>query len=220
MRLDVSTLSAAQLHELHRRVYLAGISFRQVQHQLLVPSPRSNEVVEILGELTSEAPEDDEPFDPNPFVRLPIRGIGMPAARWQRWMGAGIDALLIWLVALVARGAGWGWPVALALSGTVMVLMTSFVGATPGKLATGTRVVHIDTGSFPPLPNSLARWATPYAAGFLTILGKPGVAVATIVYFGSVVLVLFASDGRAVHDLVAGTIVVREGAGVGRFPRS
>jgi uncharacterized RDD family membrane protein YckC len=215
VRLDVSTLSGAQLHELHGRIYHAGISFRQVQHDLLVPALRSNEVVDILGALTAEAPEDDEPFDPNPYVRVPISGIGVPAARWQRLTGAVLDGLLIVVVDGMFRRMGWGWPVTLAVTGAVIVVMVTLIGASPGKLVAGTRVVHIDTGRFPSLLNSALRWATPYAAGFLVVLGKPGIAVAVVVYFGSVLLVLFAWDGRAVHDLVAATIVVSSADGVG-----
>jgi uncharacterized RDD family membrane protein YckC len=87
-----------------------------------------------------------------------------------------------------------GWLIALLLGLTNFVLFPMFSGQTLGKMLTGLRVVNMK-GEFPTFSKLLLRHSVGY---FLTLLtGGLG-------FLFSV----FNLKGRALHDLLAGTIVI------------
>lgn len=87
-----------------------------------------------------------------------------------------------------------GWLIALLIGLTNFVIFPMFSGQTLGKFLTGLRVVNID-GDFPSFGKLLLRHSIGY---FLTLLtGGLG-------FLFSV----FNIKGRALHDLLAGTIVI------------
>lgn len=94
--------------------------------------------------------------------------------------------------------------IAWALAIAAVVASVYFIGfeasrwqATPGKRAFGLRVLAMDGSSL-----SLARAAGRHFAGSLSWL---------TLNIGHA-LALFRRDGRALHDLIAGTVVIRRGA--------
>ena len=88
--------------------------------------------------------------------------------------------------------------------------MVAAFGASPGKFAVGTRVMEVHSGRRPRLRSSALRWATPFVLSVAGLVAPGWGGVLLVVgELASAVLVLFSPDGRAVHDLVAGTIVVR-----------
>lgn len=205
---DVSPLDRGQSAEFQRRLHAARISFVMAAGCVYVPVPRADDARDLLAVLSAEAPGDDSPFDENPFHRVEVRGLGTPAARWRRLVGALVDGMVFGalVVACVELGAsaGIGW----ALVGVVTVLMTWSIGATPGKLAVGTRVRDVGTGENPNPWRAALRWGTPWIGGLLAAVVPLGPILLYLGYLFSVTLVLFSSDGRGVHDLVAGTVVV------------
>jgi len=209
-RLDISTLSSSQSYELQQRLDRADIRFAIVRDELLVGIPQADDARDLMAAMADEQPGDDEPYDPNPFARPQLAGLGRPASRLQRLGGAVIDSLLFGVLArtAVVAGASW-WAVAVA-QGLVITGMVAAFGASPGKFALGSRVVDVHTGRRPRLRSSALRWATPFVlavAGF--VAPRWGGVLLLLGELASAVLVLFSPDGRAVHDLVAGTIVVR-----------
>lgn len=78
-----------------------------------------------------------------------------------------------------------------------LVLLAGFTGKTVGKWATGLRVELID-GDNPGVGRAALRHFVGYPLSFLTLgLGF--------------LISAFSTRGRALHDLIAGTIVVRDG---------
>ncbi|MEO1065158.1 MAG: RDD family protein [Actinomycetota bacterium] len=75
-------------------------------------------------------------------------------------------------------------------------------GATIGKAAAGVRVVRADDGSIPVWDRSLLRALVPQGAGAVPVIG---LALVSAVYGAA----LFDRHRRGIHDLAAGTIVVR-----------
>lgn len=213
--IDISTLTASQSHQYQRSLDAAGIDFLIARGQVSIPVVQADDAREILAALAEQGEPDDPdtpPFDDNPYHRQPIRGIGLPATRLSRWLGALVDGVWSGAVTLGLAAAGApalaGW----AVIGAVTIVMVATIGATPGKLALGTRVRSVATGGVVEWWRAAVRWLAPLALAFVAPFFPLGPMLAFLVYLGSCVLVLFSSDGRAVHDLVAGTIVVRAGS--------
>lgn len=87
-----------------------------------------------------------------------------------------------------------GWLIAILVGVTNFVLFPMFSGQTVGKMLTGLRVVNMK-GEFPTFSKLLIRHSVGY---FLTLL------TAGLGFLLSV----FNLKGRALHDLLAGTIVI------------
>jgi uncharacterized RDD family membrane protein YckC len=88
-----------------------------------------------------------------------------------------------------------GWLIALLVLVTNFIILPVILGRTIGKFATGLRVVAQD-GSNPTFAAAALRHLVGYPLTFLT--GGLGFAFAA-----------FNRKGRALHDFVGGTIVVR-----------
>src|SRR5688500_385730 len=87
-----------------------------------------------------------------------------------------------------------GWLVAVLVGITNILLLPMFSGQTVGKIATGLRIVKID-GTAP----SIRAIAFRQTAGYFLTLVSAGIG-----FF----LSLFSSKGRALHDYLAGTVVI------------
>lgn len=87
-----------------------------------------------------------------------------------------------------------GWLIATLLCLTNFVIFPMFSGQTIGKLLTGLRVVNID-GEFPSFWRLLFR----HSIGYLITLLSGGLGF---------LLSVFNLKGRALHDFLAGTIVI------------
>lgn len=86
------------------------------------------------------------------------------------------------------------WLIAVLVGLTNIVFLPMFSGQTLGKIVTGLRIVRID-GTSP----SLATVAFRQTAGYLLTLASFGLG-----FFVS----FFSSKGRALHDYLAGTVVI------------
>jgi uncharacterized RDD family membrane protein YckC len=121
-----------------------------------------------------------------------------------------IVAFIIVMSTLIARMVGntsklvggtaetVGWLCAIGVTLLNFVVLTSMRGQTLGKWATGLRIVRTD-GQPMTLVSSLLRHVVGYTVSFLTLgLG----------FF----LAVFSTQGRALHDFIAGTVVVLDRA--------
>ena len=89
-----------------------------------------------------------------------------------------------------------GYVLAVAFAALNFLLLPAFTGRTAGKWATGLRVERRD-GEPLSFGRALLRHTVGYLASFVTL----GVGF---------LLAAFNREGRALHDIVAGTVVVRE----------
>lgn len=89
-----------------------------------------------------------------------------------------------------------GYVLAVSVAALNFLVLPAFTGRTAGKWATGLRVERRDGE-----PLSFARALLRHTAGYLASLLTLGVGF---------VLAAFNREGRALHDLIAGTVVVRE----------
>ncbi|HEY0323949.1 MAG TPA: RDD family protein [Pyrinomonadaceae bacterium] len=99
-----------------------------------------------------------------------------------------------------------GFMIALGFTALNFVLLTAWRGQTIGKWATGLRIEQMD-GRDLSVVRSLLRHLIGYPLSFLTLgLGF--------------LVAIFNAQGRALHDLVAGTVVVRDLAARRTSPRN
>jgi uncharacterized RDD family membrane protein YckC len=89
-----------------------------------------------------------------------------------------------------------GYVLAVVVAALDFLLLPAFTGRTAGKWATGLRVERRDGE-----PLSFARSLLRHTVGYFVSLVTVGVGF---------LLAAFNREGRALHDLVAGTVVVRE----------
>ena len=87
-----------------------------------------------------------------------------------------------------------GWLIAILAGVTNIVFLPMFSGQTLGKIVTGLRIVRID-GTSPSMGTIVFR----QVGGYLVTLASLGIG-----FFVSV----FSSKGRALHDYLAGTVVI------------
>lgn len=113
-------------------------------------------------------------------------------------VGGGTDA---------AAGLGvaslFGTVLLVAVLGVVYeVVLVALRGQTVGKMATNTKVIRADTGDLPGWSKSIGRWAIPYLAGLVPLIGW----LVTLLTY----LSLTWDDRRqGWHDKAAGTVVVK-----------
>lgn len=126
------------------------------------------------------------------------------ATRGQRFRGALADALLVAIPYVVASSDQIPQPIRLVgLAGTAVLLVLQLywvttLGQTIGKKLAGTRIVLKDTlqnGGF--VTNVLKRGLVPGLLNFI-----PG-------FFLVDSLFVFREDRRCIHDLIAGTCVIK-----------
>ncbi len=227
--IDTSVLDPQMRYELHRRLSLAKVPFRQVRDELVVPSHRLAWTMELMNDVAADAVEgaddlDEEvdslgPVRPYPYARIALGGVGEPASRLQRLGGYLVDQSIFVVPARAAVKFDlpvWVAGVAVVVQAVVVVSMVALRGTSPGKLAVDTRVVPMDpdSGTRVSWGRSALRWIVQSGGAALVFVApvalRPSVAfTATLLFLLSAGFVLFGADGRAVHDLAAGTIVVR-----------
>lgn len=87
-----------------------------------------------------------------------------------------------------------GWLIAVFFAVSNLIILPVFSGRTVGKILTGLRIVKIDGNEA-----SLRSLVFRQTAGYLLTLASAGVGF---------VISVFSSKGRALHDYIAGTIVI------------
>lgn len=136
------------------------------------------------------------------------------APRWARLAGAVVDVVAVGLVLLLAAEAGRpGEVIGAVAASLLLVAMTGLMGVTLGKFIVRTRVEGPDGGA-PGIPRALVRWAVtalPSAIAAVLFPVSEGTGVAVYVLGNLVVYVgvLAHPEGRGLHDMAAGTTVVR-----------
>ncbi len=149
------------------------------------------------------------------------------APRWRRLLAFMLDGLLIGVVATgpalfwgqLAQPLGmWGHLLLVPVMTLYRGLFQGFFGGTPGQLLLGLRVVSADGGRLS-LTTALLRGAI-LGLGLGTMgmtmpgnsWGEVGIRLLGGLFgAGSLYLALFEGSRRGLHDLVAGTLVVRRG---------
>jgi small subunit ribosomal protein S15 len=159
--IDVSSLTRAQSEQMQRQFHRAGIRFVMTTGTVTVPIRQADEAREVLAELSLQAPGVDTPFDDRPLHRGEIPGLGVPAERWRRLLGALVDGFVFALVALALSEVNVHSSAVWVVLGVISIAMVPFLGATPGKVALDTRVRDVATGRNPPVWRAALRWATP-----------------------------------------------------------
>ena len=136
-----------------------------------------------------------------------------PAERVQRLVAAVADALAVFLVAGAgalalpedgSAGAGLAWLFTLALVGLLagQLWLLATRGQTVGKILMGIRIVrHPDGGQAGFVRNVLLRSAATLAIGAIPMAGA--------LYGVADLAFIFRADRRCLHDLMAGTRVVK-----------
>lgn len=105
--------------------------------------------------------------------------------------------------AALAVSAIFGLLAVLAVLGLAYeVALIALRGQTVGKMATGVRVVRADTGDLPGWGKSIGRWAIPYLAGLLPVVGW---LLSVLTY----VSLTWDDRRQGWHDKAAGTVVVK-----------
>lgn len=143
-------------------------------------------------------------------VAEPLASTLRPAGFWVRVMATGIDLLFLTAVMLLVR-AGVASSVELsegdpAVASAVIaafnlyfwaayyIVLHGATGQTLGKMAVGVRVVSLEGGAIS-YGVSFARWV--------------GYFLSTLTFMVGYLMIAVRADKRALHDLVAGTRVVR-----------
>ncbi len=163
--------------------------------------------VSITGERVGRMPAERAIADNEAAMRR------MPfALRCGAWLidytaVAGVIAFSTVLAQVLGAGARWtgdatltlGYVVALTLAALNFFILPTFTGQTIGKWATGSRIERRSgSGNGPP---GFGRIAFRHTIGYLLSLLTFGLGF---------LLAAFTRDGRALHDRLAGTVVVRE----------
>jgi uncharacterized RDD family membrane protein YckC len=181
--------------------------------------------------------EGSHPATPNPYAP-PATGWEVPrpapvpdgtelASRWRRLGGSLVDGLLHLVAAaplaiggawsllgtsinsgdsplrIYANTGLWGATSAALTLGLLAVncLLIARRGQSLGKIAAGTRIVNLDGTPTGAVHGILLRTLLPYVVGFLPHVGS---------WIGIIdILFIFRGDRRCLHDLIAGTKVVR-----------
>lgn len=131
---------------------------------------------------------------------IPIRQL-VPASRGSRFLAAMVDAaavLVIYLAALILKNPVL-FLVAICALGVLQIFLLSRDGQSLGKRVLGIRIVKFESetnGGF--VSNVLVRVIVNAVLSFIPFY--------TLVD----ILLIFREDRRCIHDLIAGTKVVRE----------
>lgn len=139
------------------------------------------------------------------------------ASRLARFFGAVIDGTITGLVVWATAGSGRNGELVAALAVAAgLVLMTAFVGASPGKLITRIRVEGPGGGA-PGVPRAALRWAVTVLPSVAAALLSPlsddvAVGVGVLGTLAVSIGILAHPEARGLHDMAAGTTVVRAGS--------
>lgn len=127
---------------------------------------------------------------------------------WPRIQAAILDGFLVGLVALPFAFTGL-WVIE-GLVAVHEIVLVAAVGATVGKLAVRLRIRTV-TGDRVDVRRAAVRWAVKAGVVVLPLIlaAGPDAWLGPALVVVDVVPLLVRSDRRALHDLVAGTVVVR-----------
>lgn len=223
VRIDMSDLTLEQ-----RGAVLDHLRSTQRYHELdgdlvVVQARHEAEVRQLIASAAPWSPVDQLPVVTAAAVRRrrqAMRSIAAEpdlAARWARFAGWLIDLLLgvvVWLIVrTVVEDDQVGPLIAYVGYSAVTIIAVATRGWSPGKWVVRTRVVG-PGGTPPGWTRAVVRFAVPFvptAAGDLAGQVSPTVGV-SIAELGTIAVyagILVRRDRRGVHDLVAGTRVVR-----------
>jgi uncharacterized RDD family membrane protein YckC len=165
---------------------------------------RAEELVELAGGTGHELPAH-----PGSERRVGDRDAVVIATFWERFGASIVDAVVTGVgAALFAfTGATLGWIVG-AINEIVLVTLT---GATVGKLCLRLRIIRYLGGGRVDLGRATVRWFVKGGlfALALLILGDSFIWLGTLILLADVGPFLARPDRRALHDLAAGSLVVR-----------
>ncbi len=163
---------------------------------------RAEELVEFAGGTGDEVTLDAV------LERKGDQGALVVGDVWQRMGAAILDGFLVGLVALPF--AFTGLLVIELLVAVHEIVLVAVVGATVGKLAVRLRIRTV-TGQRIDVGRATVRWAVKAGIVVLPLLlaAGPNAWLGPALVVVDVVPLLVRSDRRALHDLVAGTVVVR-----------
>jgi uncharacterized RDD family membrane protein YckC len=161
----------------------------------------------------------------NPILSIPTQPtpVLIPGSRINRWIAVILDnfflGLVMLLLILISQIVSWG-KISLDDSSIDKLMENPFVvviviliwglykigllvknEATPGKIWRKLKIVQNKDGKRINLIRSIVR-ETCQVVYFIPLLG-------TLIYLGSVLMVLFSRNRRSIHDFIAGTIVVQ-----------
>ncbi len=172
--------------------------------------PKEGKVAALAKKLLGLRVEGDEPDEPEPVEATQRRPEPADAPGWRRAAAWGIDAAVLaaasslpLLLAWRALPSGPGLAATLLPTAALLAALLAFpyaalghalMGATFGKRLLGLQVVGPD-GGLPTLARSAARSA-------LAVLGALALGLGPL-------MALFTRSRRALHDLVADTVVIR-----------
>ena len=164
------------------------------------PPPPSGEVLSSIREIELAPPP------PPPRARVETRPVS-PAGFWIRVAASLLDGLLVMLVSMLFSALYWltrspvfpilGMVLSIAAGLAIVFVGWAFFGTSPGKKLLGLAIVAegVPPGGGIGALKAFVRWIGCMLSGFLFGIGF--------------LLVAFRGDKRGLHDLLAGTAVVR-----------
>ncbi len=226
VRIDLSDLTLDQ-----RSAVLDHLRSTQRYHELdgnvvVVQARDQAEVRQLIASAAPWSPVDQFPVVTAAAVRRRRQATRSIAAepdlapRWARFVGSQIDLFLgvvVWLLVRTVIDDDRAGPVVAYVGYSALVMIAVATrGWSPGKWVVRTRVVGPD-GASPGWARAVIRFAVPFiptAAGVLVGEVSPtaGVSIGELGTIAVYAGILVRRDRRGVHDLAAGTRVVRADA--------
>ncbi len=154
------------------------------------------------------------PGYPTGAQAVPGVPVGMvPAGFWIRVGAQLIDAIILFVVGYALGLAGLDSPIISLLLGTLYFMcFWAILGTSPGKMALGLRIITADGQ-----PMNWAKAGLRYALFFvsgLSVFTNSGLrslaSIAGLVLLGGLILLATDAQKRALHDRLAGTMVVKK----------
>jgi uncharacterized RDD family membrane protein YckC len=210
-RVDVSMLSETQRDMLWMRLRADDVMYVFDGDGVAVPAASGPLLTEAMSWVNTNVQSPPARFyaQPHPFQRTLDNG-SVIASPWRRAIGAYIDGVVIGIPFAAALRLGLSGWLLLPISAVYVVTMTTILGRTVGKFATGTRVVRAVDRGWVTWRQSLGRWAH---VGWIGIAAGLVGGTASLLLFGLQAVtyapILWDSNGRGLHDRAAGTLVVR-----------
>ena len=209
-RVDVSMFSETQRDMLWMRLRGHEVAYAFDGHEVTVSALRADQLVDAVTWVRMEVRSPPRGYYPqaHPFQRTTGRG-GVVAARWRRVVAAGIDSMVLGLLSTVAFRLGVPSWIVLATSALYVIGMTKLWGRTVGKFLIEIRVVDDARRTDVSWRQSTVRWL---AVGWIAIAGGwIGGSADRFLVLSQVAIcapALWDSQGRGLHDRLAGTVVL------------
>jgi len=214
-RFDLSGLRPDQVTLLGTVLQSGEVPHVIIGGELFTAVPHAAEVQRALTWVQSGTEYDDDFDDPEyrgshaPLVKVPRPPLAdgrRQATRWRRACGGLFDQVLVTAPVYAMFRLGSPLWLIVPLLFCVVVLPTTTMGWSVGKLIVGTRVTDALTLRSPGLLTATARWLVGSSALLLTMTADLNDAVLTPVWLAIYAPIVVTV--RGLHDYVAGTIVV------------